>query len=327
LAEPHAGADAPIAIATAGVLEPAITQAMSSAAGYALAEKAAATRLAYRGDVKDFVKWCGSVDAEAIPATAATVAAYLAHLADRKRSVSTIQRRAAAIAYAHKLGGYDSPVSAEPVRAVLRGIRRTLGVAPRPKSPATAPIVAKMIKRIPANLAGLRDKGILLLDFAAALRRSELVELDVEDIERVDGGIIVHLGKSKTDQEGRGAQIPIPRGAKLQVIEALDAWLCAADLREGPLFRRIGKGGRLTADRLTGQSVALIVKRWALAAKLDPKLFAGHSLRAGFVTSALEAGSDLLKVMDITRHREIATLKVYDRRAKAFKGHAGKSFL
>jgi len=310
-----------------GVPAPGLTDALTSAAGYALAEKSAATRLAYRADLKQFTAWCQSVGAAALPASAGTVAAYLANLADRKLSVSTIQRRAAAICYAHRLGGFAAPTGEESVKAVMRGIRRQLGVAPVAKAPAIAKIAAAMVKRIPPTLAGKRDRAIILVGFAAALRRSEIVDLDVNAIDRRAEGIVLRIAWSKTDQEGRGQEIAIPRGRKLGVIEALDDWLSSAGIVEGPVFRRVHKGDRLAAERLSDQSVALIVKRWAKAAKLDPKLFSGHSLRAGFVTSALENNADVLKVMDVTRHRDVRTLKIYDRRAKAFKDHAGRGFL
>jgi site-specific recombinase XerD len=316
-----------LVVADLSVPSPPFGDALASAAAYALAQKAASTRAAYRADLARFYAWCESVQAATVPASAATVAAYLAHCADARLSVSTIQRRAAAIAYAHRLGGWDSPTDAEMVKATLRGIRRTVGVAARPKTAATADLVAKMTKRISDTLAGKRDRALVLLGFAAALRRSELVDLNVDSIERTAEGVITHIGRSKGDQEGAGASIAVPRGRKLLVIEALEEWLGAGNLSDGPIFRRIGKGDRLTADRLTGQSVALIVKRWALAAKLDPKLFSGHSLRSGFITSALLAGSDVLKLMDVTRHKDIATLKKYDQRAKLFKDHAGKGFL
>ena len=118
----------------------------------------------------------------------------------------------------------------------------------------------------------------------------------------------------------------MPNGRKLKPVEALDAWLNAAAITQGPIFRRVMRGGRL-GEVLTAESVALIVKRACVAANVDPPLFSGHSLRAGFVTSALEDGADLFKVMEVTRHREVKTLKAYDRRAKAFKDHAGKGFL
>ena len=302
-----------------------LMDALSSAAGYALSEKADATRRAYRADIRHFTTWCEAVGAIALPATPATVAAYLAALADLRLKVSTISRRAAAIAYAHKLAGLEPPIN-KSVKAVMRGVRRKLGTAQKGKAPATAAVVAKLARRIPDTLSGKRDKALILIGFAAALRRSELVALTVADVERPPDGIVLHISRSKTDQEGQGAQIAVPTGRKLKPVEALDAWLEAAAITQGPIFRRVMKGGRL-GHALTTQSVALIVKRWAKAARVDSDSFSGHSLRAGFVTSALADGADLFKVMDVTRHREVKTLKAYDRRAKAFKDHAGQGFL
>ena len=305
------------------------SQFSQAALAYALAEKADGTRRGYRASFRDFVAWRAlreGVEATALPASSGAVASYLAALADRGLKVSTIRHRAAAIAHAHRLAGFASPTEDAAVAAVLSGIRREVGVAAKAKAPATAKVVAQMVRKIPDTLAGKRDRAILLLGFAAALRRSEIVALDVGSIVAHADGAFVHIGKSKGDQDGAGFDIAVPRG-KLKVIEALEAWLLAAAIGEGPLFRRIGKGSRLTAKRLTGHAIALIVKRWAIAAKLDPALFSGHSLRAGFVTSALEAKGDLFKIMDVTRHREVKTLRAYDRRAKAFVDHAGAKFL
>jgi site-specific recombinase XerD len=300
---------------------------LERAHGYAHNDTSDRTRRAYASDFRIFVAWCGEHGKEALPATIETVAAYLAAGADGGLSVSTITRRAAAIAYAHRKSGLDSPTASEAVKAVLRGIRRGLGAAIDRKSPATAAVVASMLRRIPESLTGQRDRALLSIGFAAALRRSELVALDVSDLERTPEGVIVHIRQSKTDQEAVGHSVAIPRGSKLKAPEALDRWLASAGIVEGPLFRRMRKGDRVTADRLTDQSVALIVKRYAAAAGLDPDQFAGHSLRAGFVTSALEHGADLLRVMDVTRHKEVKTLQAYDRRAKVFNDHAGSGFL
>jgi len=306
---------------------PTLTDALRSAAEYAQADKADATRRAYLSDFRDFFTWCEAVQAEPLPASIETTAAYLAQLADKGLKASTINRRAAAIGYVHRAKGFEPPTNAEPVKAVLRGIRRRLGAAVNRKDPATATAIARMVRRIPETLQGKRDRALLLLGFAAALRRSELVALDVADMERAPEGIIVHIRRSKTDQEGEGHQIAVPRGSKLKPVEALEDWLRSARIEEGPVFRSIRKGGHSTGGRLSEGSVAEIVKRHAGAAGLDPDTMSGHSLRAGFVTSALENGADLLKVMDVTRHREVKTLKAYDRRAKAFKNHAGKGFL
>lgn len=311
----------------AGGALPAVAQALASAAGYAAEEKASATRRAYRCDWGHYYTWCESVGAAALPAAPATIASYLAHLADTGFKASTIARRLAAIAYAHKLKGHDSPTSAEAVHAVLRGIRRTIGVAQIRKAPATAAAIGAMVERLPDTLAGKRDRALLLIGFAAALRRSELVELKVNDLEFQPDGLLLHIRRSKTDQEGEGTHIPVPRGGRLRPVEALEAWIAAAGIAEGPVFVSIAKGGRVKRQALSDRSVADTIKRCAAAAGFDPALFSGHSLRAGFVTSALEHGADIFRVMDVTRHRRVETLKAYDRRAKAFRDHAGKDFL
>ncbi len=151
--------------------------------------------------------------------------------------------------------------------------------------------------------------------------------LDMADIEEGPEGIHVRIRRSKTDQEGAGDFVSIPHGSRLRPVAAVKTWLEAAGIAEGPIFRSIKKGGLLTSQRLTDRSVAQIVKKRAEAAGFDSTLFSGHSLRAGFVTSALHHGADILRVMDVTRHREVSTLKTYDRRAKAFKQHAGEAFL
>ncbi len=318
----------PVAIAAGA---PALAESLRSASQYAAAEKSAATRRAYASDWKHYTWWCAQNAVAELPSTPATVAAYLAHLADAGRSASTIARRLAAIGYAHKLKGLEPPTTAEAVRAVNRGIRRRIGTAPTQKAPATALTVGAMLggprRNAEFSRAELRDRALILIGFAAALRRSELVDLKVNDVELGPDGALITIRRSKTDQEGQGAVIAVPRGEVLRPVEALEAWLALSQICDGPIFRPIGKGGRIGAGALSDRSVADIVKRYAAAAGLDPKLFAGHSLRAGFVTSALAHGADVLKIMDVTRHQRIETLRLYDRRAKAFRDHAGKDFL
>jgi site-specific recombinase XerD len=308
---------------------PALAEHLESAAGYAAEEKAEATRRAYGSDWRQFEAWCHTLGCSPLPASSATVASYLAHLADSGRKASTIARRLAAIAYAHKLRGLEPPTATEAVNVVMRGIRRSIGVAPVRKAPATAALIRSMVNCIPIDThSGLRDRAILLLGFAAALRRSELVDLKVKDLEFGPEGVVLHIRRSKTDQEGKGATIPVPRG-RMGAIEAVEAWLelLPKHTYDVPIFREIVKGGCIGTAALTDRSVARIIKRCAGAAGLDPKSFSGHSLRAGFVTSALEHGADIFKVMDVTRHKRIETLKGYDRRAQAFRDHAGKDFL
>jgi site-specific recombinase XerD len=304
----------------------ALADALDAARDFALASKSDATRRAYSGDWRDFTAWCASVHQHALPAEPGVLAAYLAHLAERKLATATIRRRLAAIQYAHKAKGLTPPTADTNVQAVHAGIRRRLGTSQTQKAPATAKAVAAMLKRIPDTLTGKRDRALILIGFAGAFRRSELVGLTVEDITRQPEGILVRLGKTKTDQEGRGASVPIPSGSRLRPVLALDEWLAASGITSGAVFRQVRKGGRIDAA-LTPQSVALIVKKWARAAKLDPDSFAGHSLRAGFVTSALESGADVFAAADQGRWRKLETVREYDRRAKAFKNHAGRGFL
>lgn len=302
--------------------------AFAAAHDFALAEKSEGTRRAYLSDLAGFARWCEGVGLRPLPAEAATIAGYLAHLATQGLKASTIKRKIAAIRYGHRLRGLDCQAGAELVRSVHKGIRNRIGTRPDQKAPATAETVAKMVRRIPAStLAGKRDRALILLGFGAALRRSELVGLDVEDLAQQREGVLVTVRRSKTDQEGRGHEVAVPRGSRLRVPVALEDWTASAGLTAGPLFRRIRKGDRLTDERLTGHAVAEIVKRWALAAKLDPADFAGHSLRAGFVTSALEAGADVFAAADQGRWRKLETVREYDRRAKAFRNNAGKGFL
>jgi integrase len=224
--------------------------------------------------------------------------------------------------------GYEPPTDSEAVKAVLAGIRRISGTAPTRKAPATAEALGAMLDCIEGeSVKGKRDRALLLLGFAGALRRSELVALDVADLEETAEGFIVRITRSKTDQEGAGDFVSIPLGSKLLPVKAVKDWLAASGITEGPLFRPIRKGGMAEAERLSDRAVANIIKERAEAVGLDASAFSGHSLRSGFVTSALGAGADVLRVMDQTRHRQVNTLKGYDRRAKAFKQHAGDAFL
>jgi integrase len=240
---------------------------------------------------------------------------------------STIGRRVAAIRYAHKLAGLPLPTDDERVRATMRGIRRSLGTAGAKKTPATVERIIAMAPIASERLADIRDRALLLFGFASAMRRSELAALDFEDIEETADGLRVTIRRSKTDQEGHGHVIAIPRGVIACPVAALKAWLAAAGITAGPMFRPIAKGGRVQAMRLTDRSVADIVKVHARRAGLDPKLFAGHSLRSGFLNSAAARGASIFKMADQSRHKSTDTLRGYVRDAEIFKDHAGTGLL
>jgi site-specific recombinase XerD len=300
---------------------------IDTALRFAEAEKAQATRAAYASDWRDFAAWCAARGATPLPAHGGIVAAYLSDLADRGRKSSTIGRRAAAIGHRHKLAGHEPPTSQEGVRVVLRGIRRTIGAARAGKAPATADILTAMLRLCPPTLAGSRDRALLALGFAGAFRRSELVALEVADLTEAPDGLRVLIRRSKTDQEREGAEIAIPRGYRLRPVEAVQAWMAAAEISEGPLFRPVLKGGRIQREPLSAFSAAQIVKRYAERAGLDPAAYAGHSLRSGFLTSAAESGASILKMIEVSRHKSVDVLRGYVRRADLFREHAGAAFL
>jgi integrase len=189
-----------------------------------------------------------------------TVAAYLAFEAARHIRPSTIGRRLAAIRYAHRLAGHVPPTADERVLATLRGIRRAHGIAPLRKAPATTERIIVMVPIGRERLSDIRDRALLLIGFAGAFRRSELVALNVEDIQKVAEGLRIYIRRGKTDQEGRNELIAIPRGAIACPVNALANWIAAAGSVEGPVFRPIAKGGRLLKCRLTDRSVAKIIK-------------------------------------------------------------------
>jgi site-specific recombinase XerD len=300
---------------------------VEAAAAYAKAEKAVGTRRAYKTDFAIFRAWCADRGASALPAEPATVAAFLAWEANRRSRPSTVGRRVAAIRYAHKLAGHESPTDDERVRATMRGIRRSVGSAPTKKAPATADRIIAMLPMADAGLADLRNRALLLLGFAGAFRRSELVALDLDDIEETTDGLRVKIRRGKTDQVGKGAIIAIVRGASACPVAAYKAWIKSANISTGPVFRPIAKGERLQQTRLTGRSVAKIVKAHAARIGLDPAVFSGHSLRSGFLTSAAARGASIFKMMDVSRHKSMDTLRGYVQDAELFRDHAGDGLL
>jgi len=267
---------------------------------FARAEKAAATRKAYRSDFELFRTWCEGRRVSALPAAPETVAAFLAAEAARGIKASSIGRRVAAIRYAHKLAGHDDPpTNSEAVKATVRGIRRTIGAGKVRKAPATAEKVIAMVMAGRADMKGLRDRALLLLGFAGAFRRSELVALDCEDIEQTAEGLRITIRHSKTDQEGQGAVIAILRGAIACPVAAVKAWRDVAGIETGPLFRPVSKGGKVKSERLSDRAVANVVKAYARRLGLNAAEFSGHSLRSGFLTSAAAKGASIFKMMDV----------------------------
>ena len=298
-------------------------------AHFALAAHAPATRRAYAAALRDWEHWTTRHARQYLPAQADDVAEYLAAAAGSGLTVSSLLQRVAALAYAHRLAGLPSPTEAPAVRAVVAGIRRELGSRPDRKAPATVDALSAMIAQVPVDTpTGRRDRALLLIGFAGAFRRSELCGIDLEHLTETDQGLVVFVPKSKTDQEGHGREVGILRGILRErcPVLALQAWLQAAEIDEGPVFRPLSSNGVLGHARLTGGSVARIIKKYAELADLDPDQFSGHSLRSGFATAALDKGADLAAVARQLGHAKLDTTRVYDRRS-AFAGHAGRKLL
>jgi site-specific recombinase XerD len=173
----------------------------------------------------------------------------------------------------------------------------------------------------------LRDRAILLLAFSLAARRSELVALDVEDIEECPEGLRVRIRRSKTDQEGQGAVVAVCYGSIADPVAAVLDYIKAAGITSGALFRRIRRGNHITDQRLGAQTICKLVKDQAAKLGLDPKQYGAHSMRAGFLTSAAAKGANLFKMMDVSRHKSVDTLRGYVRSADAFRDHAGANLL
>jgi len=243
------------------------------------------------------------------------IALYLTSLAKRGLAVSTIRRRAAAIARAHRQAGY-LPASTDPrVLTVIDGIARVHGAAPNKKTALLRDQLLELIDRIDTTTtAGLRDRALLLLGFAVGLRRSELVALTVEHLSPSPDGITIRIERSKTDQQGRGHALLVVYAAPPRPcpVRALRAWLDTAEIATGAVFRRVTRTGAVSSP-LTPQTVALIVKKRARAAGLDPREFAGHSLRSGYATQAARDGHHPAQIAATTRHQDQRVLAGYIR--------------
>jgi integrase len=312
----------PIAGKGADIVPPSLEQVRE----FARQSKAENTLRGYRADWRDFCAWCDGHAVSALPAAPETVAAYIADCAGRLK-VGSIQRRLNAIAEAHKATGLDSPTSAGMVRNTLKGIRRALGTAPSPKSPTLTDDIRAMVDATDAGIIGARDRALMLLGFAGAFRRSELVALDIADCAFGKDGLTVTLRRSKTDQDGAGRKVGIPYGSNPETcpVRTIQAWIEQVGITTGPLFRSVSRHGQVQVGRLGGIDVARIVKKLAGRAGLDATAYAGHSLRAGHATSAAIAGASERSIMKQTGHRSVQMVRRYIRDGSLFRENsAGK---
>jgi integrase len=288
-------------------------------------KRSGATRRAYRADWADFAAWCGAAGRGCLPASADTAGLYLVDLARRGRLPSTIARRASAIGGAHLAAGHASPITPD-VRELLAGLRRKLGAAPRhAKAAVSVEALQAMLQAAQPDLVGVRDRAIILLGFASGLRRSELAALQLSDVTVQREGVVLHVARSKTDQEGAGRVLGVHRGkrAATDPVRVLDAWIVERGRWAGPLFcavvrRRKDRGVTVERVALSGEAIGRVVKEAARRAGLDPAQYAGHSLRAGCATAGAANGAPELAIMARTGHKSLGMLGRYVRHGSVF---------
>jgi site-specific recombinase XerD len=282
------------------------------------------TRRAYTTDVRDFEAWSRERGLSPFAAQPGHIADYIAHLADCGRKVATIERRLAALSKAFQAAGGENPVRSSIVKETFAGIRREKGAAQAQKAPLLAVHVRAMVEALPDSIKGLRDRAMILLGFAGAFRRSELVGLDVEDLLEDEKGLQIRLRHSKTDQDGRGRVIGVlwAHSPSLCPMRALTRWLDEAGIETGPVFRPLTKAGTVRERRLSDHAVAVVVKEAARRAGLDPSRYSGHSLRAGHVTQARLNGASAESLMRQSGHRSVAMLTRYIRVADVFRDNS-----
>lgn len=283
---------------------------------------APATRRAYRADLAHYLTWGGT-----LPSSEEQIAAYLSDQASVLK-VATLGRRLAAISVAHEAQAFPNPVRSPLVRAVMRGIRRSHGVAQRQAKPLLREDLFAVLAVMGDRPKDIRDRALLLIGFAGAFRRSELVGLNLADVDHVRQGLVITLPRSKTDREGEGRRIGVPFGrTRWCPVKALDDWIAIAEIVDGSIFRRVDRHGRILPDRMSGEAVCLVVRERASAAGYDPAGFSGHSLRAGLATSAAEAGVATWRIRRQTGHASDTMLSRYVRSGELFTDNAAGALL
>ena len=241
--------------------------------------------------------------------------------------ITTIRRHCAAIAAAHREAGFPTLTTRPAIKELLRGMTRKIGTPVKPVDALLSEDIKHMTKALPDTFMGKRDKALILVGFAGAFRRAEIVGLNVADISYRDEGIVILLRRSKTDQQGEGRWVGIPYGKSQDTcpVTALKHWLETSEIAEGAIFRGLYKYNHLVSDRLSRRSVANIVKKAAQAAGLDPEKYSGHSLRSGHCTQASRAGVAEHVIAQQTGHKSISSLKRYIRLGRLFEENSADS--
>lgn len=299
----------------------ALTTDTEPAQRYARKSRAANTLRGYRADWNAWAAWATAHGAPVMPASHVDIAVWLAESAATHKP-GTLGRRLASISVAHQLAGYPTPTKHPELRAVLRGIMREHGSAVHRKQPLLIDDLAAAVATCDDGLLGVRDRAILCLGWASAMRREEIAAIDVDHLEWTDRGLVITIPRSKTDRTAAGQRTTAPYAQQHPAccpVAAVADWMAEAEIEGGALFRTVRNG--MVGGRITGETVALTVKRRMRQAGI-PGDWAGHSLRAGLVTQAALNGVDTLSIAEQTRHRNLTQLQAYVRKADPWTRNA-----
>jgi len=290
--------------------------------------KAYNTIRAYRSDFKDFSVFCGKNSLKPFPTDPKIVALYLTYLSSKGAKISTLKRRLVSIGVIHKLKGHYLDTKHPIIIENLMGIKRKIGSFQQGKKPILINQLKSIINVIDnektKEIKKIRDKTLILIGFGGGFRRTELVSIDYNDIELVPEGVKIVVRRSKTDQFGEGMLKGLPYFSNQNYCPVLHLkkWLKLSNIKSGPIFRRFSKSLKLSENRLTDQSVALLLKNYLDAAGIENKNYSGHSLRSGFATVSAESGADERSIMAMTGHKTTQMVRRYIKEANIFKNNA-----
>jgi site-specific recombinase XerD len=290
--------------------------------------KANNTVRAYKSDFNDFRLFCSQNGFKSLPSEPKIVSLYLTHLSTKEVKMSTLKRRLVSIGVIHKLKGHYLDTKHPAIIENIMGIKRRKGSVQKAKKPILISYLKRLINAIDEQdkeeIKKLRDRSIILIGFSGGFRRNEIVSLDWDDLDFVPEGLKINIKRSKTDQFGEGFTKALPYFESSQYcpVVSLKNWIEISKITSGPLFRRFIKGSKLSENRLTDQTVALLIKKYLNLAGIDSKNYSGHSLRSGFATSAAESGVEERSIMAMTGHKSTEMVRRYIKEANLFKNNA-----
>ena len=290
--------------------------------------KANNTVRAYKSDFNDFELFCAQNGFKSLPSEPKIVSLYLTYLSTKDKKMSTLKRRLVSIGVIHKLKGHYLDTKHPIIIENIIGIKRRKGSIQKGKKPLLIKSLKQIINAIDKEknkeIKKIRDRSIILIGFSGGFRRKEIVSLDYEDLDFVEEGLKISLKRSKTDQFGEGSIKGLPYFDNSQYcpVVSIRKWIEISKINSGPLFRRFTKGSKLSDNRLSDQTVALLIKDYLKIAGIESRNYSGHSLRSGFATSAAESGAEERSIMAMTGHKSTEMVRRYIKEANLFKNNA-----